>query len=288
MSAIMDAAQLWLSRGISPIPVSPRSKLPVFRWKKWTTQLPTQKHLDVWFKNPNSNLAIICGMSNLVVIDFDDLEKCREYLDNLSDVWWNIFTGTYSVTTSRGIHIYLYCDKLPQKHTIKEQMIDIKSSGIVLVPPSIHPCGTAYVANNAPILHVADLDELFPPYKAYTNIVQHEVNHIQVDSEYSWDVRVDETCCTLDDILKIPILTMAGWYTRMRPENARFWLGLCPGHDDHHPSFKVDTERNTCFCHSTRCKLNGDYWHDTLDFYSLIEGIDKKEAFKQLRRIMIK
>jgi len=286
MLSTIETAKLWLSRGISPIPLLPKSKMPMFHWKKWATELPTEKHLAVWFNNKNNNIAICCGMSNLVVIDFDDMDKFREWIFRLEDtVWFDIFLNTYSVQTSRGIHIYLYCDKLPHKHTVKEKMIDIKSSGFVLVPPSIHPSGTLYKENNnKAILRVATLDDLFPH-----EFVTHKCDDkCVIADENSWDVRIDENSIGIEDIKKISMLTVAQWYTHMSPMSNQYWIGCCPGHDDKHPSFHVDIVNNKCFCHSTRCKLNGDYWLDTLDFYALIEGIDKKEAFKQLRKVIIR
>ena len=53
-------------------------------------------------------------------------------------------------------------------------------------------------------------------------------------------------------------------------------LGLCPFHEDHHPSLVVNQEKQyfTCFA----CGEKGDVIH----FLQKIEGLSFKEAVKQL------
>ena len=52
--------------------------------------------------------------------------------------------------------------------------------------------------------------------------------------------------------------------------------GLCPFHDDHNNSFSVDLQTGKWYCHSE------DTGGNFVSFYAKINGIDTKEAYKQI------
>ena len=52
--------------------------------------------------------------------------------------------------------------------------------------------------------------------------------------------------------------------------------GLCPFHDDHNNSFSVDLQTGKWYCHSE--DIGGNF----VSFYAKINGIDTKEAYKQI------
>lgn len=54
------------------------------------------------------------------------------------------------------------------------------------------------------------------------------------------------------------------------------WTGLCPFHNDHHASFSVNIKNGTYYCHACEAKGN------LITLISEKEGIDKKEAYKQI------
>ena len=59
--------------GIAIIPLAPRSKSPLVRWRDYQSRLPTDTELQRWFYPNNSrNVAAICGWQGLTVLDFDD------------------------------------------------------------------------------------------------------------------------------------------------------------------------------------------------------------------------
>jgi DNA primase len=59
------------------------------------------------------------------------------------------------------------------------------------------------------------------------------------------------------------------------------YVGLCPFHEDHHPSFGVNVEGNywTCFA--------GCGGGSLIDFWMLNEGIDFKTAVTELEQMLL-
>ncbi len=64
-----------------------------------------------------------------------------------------------------------------------------------------------------------------------------------------------------------------------KDHTGRWWLALCPFHDDHHPSLWIDAERNKAGCHAG-CT---DHPLDALEFYARLYGVTNKEAIARLR-----
>ena len=73
----------------------------------------------------------------------------------------------------------------------------------------------------------------------------------------------------------IDIVDLVGRYIPLRRQG-RLFVGLCPWHDDTHPSLQVDPQRQTFRCWV--CNIGGDIF----SFLMRIEGIEFREAFKSL------
>jgi hypothetical protein len=278
MNPLLQTALMWLDRGITTVPVFPHEKKPIIKWRAWANKLPTQKHLEVWFRNPNDNIALLCGMNNLVVVDFDSLALEKEWMETQSLIWQNVFKNTHRVTTSRGVHVYLYCDELPQARKFKQEQIDIKANGLVMIPPSIHPSGARYIGNDSEIIRVGSLDTLFPKIE-YQKFEKKDIPTIN-----PWDVHFDDPI-DINYIKKnIPILDVCNWYTNLSgsTNGGKLRWGLCPKHDDHHPSFYANLETGNCRCLSTKCELCCDHGFDVINLFSIMEGITTKEACHRL------
>jgi DNA primase len=78
---------------------------------------------------------------------------------------------------------------------------------------------------------------------------------------------------------EIEIVDLIGAHVELRPRGGRF-VGLCPFHDDHRPSFHVDPSRGLYHCFS--CKAGGD----AIRFVERIEGLDFKGALELLAQQM--
>ena len=46
---------------------------------------------------------------------------------------------------------------------------------------------------------------------------------------------------------KADIVQVVGHYIPLKPEGKKY-VGLCPFHDDHNPSFTVDPDKQFCYC----------------------------------------
>lgn len=116
-------------------------------FKKATTDL---NQINVWWNNePRSNIGISAIGSGLIVVDVDPRNKGFETLAALEDEHGKL-PETLSANTSiqggkKGNHHYFRAPegKYSLKGTIGEG-IDIKYSGYVVAPPSIHQSGIQY------------------------------------------------------------------------------------------------------------------------------------------------
>jgi len=155
--SVYEYAKLYLTRGLSVIPLKPKAKEPLIPWKEFQERIASEKEIEEWFKDNTINIGIICGAisDNLFVIDFDNKKVFKIWYDlidkNYPDVR-DIVLNTWNVETGRGVHIYFRADV--DKKTFKELFrtkpklidgVDIKGEGgYVVAPPSIHPSGKLY------------------------------------------------------------------------------------------------------------------------------------------------
>jgi putative DNA primase/helicase len=152
---IMEAAIAYAERGWSVIPLhgvnddgtctchlgmecdSP-GKHPLHRdWPEKASADPDQ--VRAWweaFRGAPRNVGIVCGKSNLVVIDVDD-EVGGAWIDSLNGV----IPPCPQVRTRRGRHLYLQ----GQVQAAKLKGLDVKAgNGFVVAPPSMRVDGGRY------------------------------------------------------------------------------------------------------------------------------------------------
>jgi DNA primase len=67
-------------------------------------------------------------------------------------------------------------------------------------------------------------------------------------------------------------------WTPARPLSGGRWMGLCPLHEDHKPSFLVDTNKDLFYCYG--CGRGGD----VIRFAELYHQVKFPEALALLRR----
>jgi DNA primase len=67
-------------------------------------------------------------------------------------------------------------------------------------------------------------------------------------------------------------------WTPARPLNGGRWMGLCPLHEDHKPSFLVDTNKDLFYCYG--CGRGGD----VIRFAELYHQVKFPEALALLRQ----
>jgi Bifunctional DNA primase/polymerase, N-terminal len=126
--------------GLAVLPVG-RDKIPcVSGFAKWSRP-PTEATIAKWIEQyPADNIAIIPGLSNVLVADVDDLGDVPLLEDLLGP-------SPVRVSTGRGTHLY-YRDprqRLPTNLRMFGLNADLKTgNSIVVAPPSIHQSGRRY------------------------------------------------------------------------------------------------------------------------------------------------
>ena len=68
------------AQGIATIPVKP-DKRPLVPWKKYMTELPSDKELATWYAKQDSALALVAG--EIQAIDFDE-KYAKDILDRFA------------------------------------------------------------------------------------------------------------------------------------------------------------------------------------------------------------
>lgn len=139
MANLLKKAIDYHKQGWAVIPIPYKKKAARVTWKKYQKTPPTEECIRNWFIKGNANIAVLCGAvsSGLTIIDFDDEEVYKSWKQNNPELARRLPT----VKTFRGYHVY--CRTTVTK-TKKFKGGDIKSSGYVLLPPSIHPSGDTY------------------------------------------------------------------------------------------------------------------------------------------------
>ena len=144
--------ELYSKAGLSIIPLRYRDKKPLSDWKEYQERRPSREEIEKWFRTDKANVGIITGRvsNNLIVIDFDDKEKFKWFMDRLQreeGLLYAVLNHTWIVETGKGYHVYLRLrNGIERTHVRLVEGVDVKGEGgYVVAPPSIHPSGKQYV-----------------------------------------------------------------------------------------------------------------------------------------------
>jgi hypothetical protein len=146
-----------------------KDKKPIVKWLDYQKRFATEEELKEWFDVPNPpNIGIVTGLlSNLAVIDIDDLEKAKLSLPSL--IGRGLATPQVK-TPSGGRHLYFRCPRPVLYNNAKViDGCDFRcEGGYVVAPPSVNSNGKSYEwAKDRDItLAIANLPE--PYIKAVT------------------------------------------------------------------------------------------------------------------------
>ena len=145
--------QRYRQKGLNLIPLKPRSKVPLVKWKEYRlTDADLEKYLI-----QDANWAIRCD-DNFHALDFDDTESYDRFIHGAGA----ILQGAPTVRTSRGYHIW-FKPKKPVR-SFNRDGAEIKGLGsLIAAPPSVHPSGAEYQFEIPPNGHLPEIDveELF-------------------------------------------------------------------------------------------------------------------------------
>ena len=144
--------------------------------------------LTPWNQDPNRNIGIDLGASDLCVLDFDKPESIPEWLNQ---------TKTYKVRTGKGVHIYFRGARKTTKLYVDGNIVgDLKSTGgYVLAENSVHPSGAIYT--------VIDGSEIVDAPDRISELVKHDSERVNASTDGpsipygSHDTELFRTACSL-------------------------------------------------------------------------------------------
>ena len=137
-----DHAARLAQMGLYVVPVVPRTKCPMFPgWVQCATRDRAQ--IRQWATEyPNANVGVV--LREHLVVDVDDQAEFDAWLDGRA------LPRTMSVLTGRGRHHYYTLPGLAEGlRTARVPGADLKVSGLVVGPGSIHPTGETYRLSSA-------------------------------------------------------------------------------------------------------------------------------------------
>lgn len=276
---VCDAALRWYDAGIVPIPCWPQSKRAVVRWARWQAGIPARRTVTGWFSRP-WNLALMCGRG-LVVLDFDDVALYGRWRADRGEL-----AATYTVATARGMHAY-YRVRHPPATSAAWPGLDVKASGYVLGAGSVHPSGVRYRAiAPAHILEIDELREVLPEVATYgadrERGDQVRAQTPQIRGPLPPDRRLYPGAAALARE-RVSVLNLVGRWTSPFSSDGgrgRWWMARCPnpGHEDRHPSFRIDATCGQCTCLVPGCALYEPRGMDAIELYSRMHDVDTREA----------
>ena len=246
------AALTWRNEGIPVVPVRYCAKSPIVKWTPWINRVPPKPLLEFWFtKNYPCNIAVVL-CQGLSVVDFD---KPLAYANWCSENPY--LSNSLTVKTSRGWHVYMWL-AMYEPHTYRFDGGEVKTNGIVVVPPSVHGSGREYRTLNpdASILGRAGI------YDLGVNILGIESSYRRRSTtsgslNHSLDNSLDTQETTVDRIKKnVDIALWLSRYTTLKDMGDGSLMGICPFHADSSPSLQVYPAEGRCYCHATHCRAH--------------------------------
>lgn len=289
----LNFALEFLKNKISLIPIYHRNKKPDTSliggtWEQYCTTPNTEYELISWLASGWLNYGVVAGWNNLVVIDFDSLE--------FFEIWklWSAMNNTqyvadaaFKVATSRGIHVYV-TTSAPVCND-KRVGIDVQAQRkFVVGPGSVHPSGVTYEAIGAMTFPLVENIESILPLDLFPRVVrEHVIGSMPIVEMQSNNTEYDAFQVAmfgdhLDLISKVKsAVRIESMFANVRPtsNDGRWLVTLCPFHDDHNPSFWIDTRRQICGCATCLMKPM-----DVINLYSRMHNIPESAAVKEMAK----
>ena len=298
---ITSLANEFLTQGIGIIPVRYKHKepnaylLPIIdgkpSWEPFKKELPSPELLGAWFDYGQHNYGIVAGWQDLVIIDFDDMQEYVRWL-----VWSTraggiarfVAEAAFKVQTARGVHVYV---RIPGGGSNRKAgKVDIKFRGYVLGPGSIHPSGAQYTALTSTMIfpEVSRLSDILPTHlladAKFDGAIRMPITNVAtmvVDPADPWAAAWNATAHVDERGLVRKIkesIKVESFFTDLVQTKKDYYVTRCPFHDDKHPSFWVNTQRQHCNCWS--CAFPKAL--DVIDLHAKLYGISNADAIRAL------
>lgn len=145
---IQTAAQAYLRRGWSVIPIRPADKRPLIPWRPYQDDRPSAAEVAGWFQRwPQANIAIVTGtLSGLVVLDIDPGHGGETSLEVLVKRYGPLPATLTAATGGGGRHLYFaHPGQRIANRTGLSPGLDLRGDGgYIVAPPSWHASGRPY------------------------------------------------------------------------------------------------------------------------------------------------
>lgn len=273
---LMDAARFWLGLGAALVPCQPGSKELIRGYGPYQQRIRTENEALFWWGSGRfPNLAVVCGTAGLICLDFDDLDIYEDWAASAGSL-----ASTYQEKTRRGRHVFFQLEgdtPIP----VLNMIAGVDLPKVILAAPSVHPSGFQYQAvdTSTKVLSIDDWRPVFAPlllseipdpgvYPSAEKLYTGESSGLNID-----------VVNRIKDALSV--LELARLFTDLESSDhgaGRWYMGLCPFHDDENPSFWVDAERGLWGCYA--CKAHGDL----INLYANWHTITVQDAIKALAR----
>jgi hypothetical protein len=160
---------------VDPLTGEDEKKVPCVKWKKYQTELPSEKDLRYWFgeKWPNANIALVCGgISKVFAVDFDS-QEALEYYKAVYDM--DVEDTICQITGRDGGGLHALFNTMGKKIPLIQPVLkktDLKGDGsYIIVEPSIHETGRLY--KWGPINPLTDgIDDLLDPPSGFFKMLE--------------------------------------------------------------------------------------------------------------------
>jgi hypothetical protein len=222
--------------------------------------------------------VVLGGGAGLAVADWDDAQSYQLWRTCLGAA-----VDTLIEQTARGYHVFFVGPALP---SATSGACEFKTRGACMVSPSIHPSGGRYrVLHPAPIasLDLAQARLLFPFLSKVPrpNTPNRLIRLPAAPAQNGLVARIKAARPILDEMRDAGIeLRPHLPCTQVPGAGPDTLVGLCPFHDDHHPSLWVYPHRGLWGCNRPDCPAAGT--HDVINFRARWRGLSNHAAIRQL------
>lgn len=267
MADKLERAYIWLNWGADLLPVQPNSKHMVGRFGPHQTRITSEVEAFKWFEERRCNLALVLD-HNFVAADFDD-EKT--YLAWAAEHGAEV--QTYAERTARGAHVIWRGDGLPAGHA---PGLEFKTSGALLIAPSVHPSGVVYqIVCDLPPAHLTleKAKSLFPFLTVQAPGSAPAVAAAPAAGPNQSKIEIIKSRVSIVD--ELSAAGVKSWKS-----SGSAFVALCPFHHDKNPSLWAMPGRGVWGCNAPSCLAFGK--HDVINARALRRRLTVPEAIREL------